>query len=387
MRHDDGRESDVTFLVQRVSDNTLLVMKYIVVDGDVERLVSMREVEALSILNGHPHVIQYYDMFMNYSFSDSAFGETQATFRLSRVVPDGTTGLLGGTSDCQPGGSLASTARTSGDNTVSSLRSGSCLEQKSPLDERRQLLNHRYMCLVMEYMPEGNLSQWAIKYCRGLLPSSQRNATDVEHLPPVPEQILISVAFQLNSLLRFMHHDSQPPIIHKGLKPENIFVTAPPNAQQTFLPILVSDFGFSVLGNYGPPQRRAQRRSSSDLDGTSDLGGRSSMAMPMDGLSAVESTSGDMWSFGAVLYSLSTCRFGHRMPNLAELVTAKRDKATLELRREVRERGYSVELASFIVSFLNGDEKLRPTAAAVLKLFSRSQEGMLVLTTHKSDSR
>ncbi|CUG06576.1 protein kinase, putative, partial [Bodo saltans] len=410
----EGADSDVTFLVQRKHDRAMLVMKYIPCEGDIERLLSIREFEALNILQGHPNVVQYVDMFMNYAFSLHRLGRSHDTGGMVGDVMDQTDGSLNTTSayvplpsnlnsepDISTPGSLGAAATPS-----SSLLTPKLLPQRErgsrlslpPIADyggaRDSVVNNRYVCLVMEYMPQGNIAAWLMKHSERQMPFSKRarRVIAIEDLPPASEQLILSVALQVSSLLRYMHYDSEVTLAHKGLKPENILVSGPVNSTGTFVPVSVSDFGFSILGHFTPPSRmhqQHQRRNSNEIDRASEGGAsRSSMSQPMDTSGYLQSPKCDMWCFGCVLFSLCTFRFGDRFPYLADLITTQGDSSVyLSVQTEMRERGYSRELVSLTISLLHMDEKLRPSSDAVCKQFVRLADGSLSLSVPTVSNR
>jgi serine/threonine protein kinase len=410
----EGVDSDVTFLVQRKHDRAMLVMKYIPCEGDIERLLSIREFEALNILQGHPNVVQYVDMFMNYAFSLGRLGKSHDAGGMVGDVMEQTDGSLNTTSayvpypsnlasepDISTPGSLGAIATPS-----SSLLTPKLLPQRErasrlslpPVADyggaRDSVVNNRYVCLVMEYMPQGNIAAWLIKHSERQLPFAKRarRVISIEDLPPPSEQLILSVALQVNSLLRYMHYDSEVTLAHKGLKPENILVSGPVNSTGTFVPVSVSDFGFSILGHFTPPSRmhqQHQRRNSNEIDRASEGGAsRSSMSQPMDTSGYLQSPKCDMWCFGCVLFSLCTFRFGDRFPYLAELITTQVDGSVyLSIQNEMRERGYSRELVSLTISLLHIDEKLRPSSDSVSRQFTRLTDGTLSLAVPTVSSR
>lgn len=405
----DGGESDVSFLVQRKNDRSMLVMKYIACEGDIERLLSIREFEALNILQGHPNVVQYVDMFMNYAFSLHRLGRSHDTRGMVGDVVEPTDLSLNTTQAYVPLPSVLTSepdVSTPGSLPAPVTPSSSLLSPKiqsqrvsrlslppaEPTSARDSVVNNRYVCLVMEYMPQGNIATWLMKQSEQQLPFSKRARRSVvppQDLPPASEQLILSIALQVNGLLKYMHYDSEVTLAHKGLKPENILVSGPVNTTGTFVPIAVADFGFSVLGNFTPPSRMAQRRrDSNDLDRGSDGGSRSSMSQPMDTSGYLQSPKCDMWCFGCVLFSLCTFRFGERFPYLADLISTRSDGGVyVSIQNEMKSRGYSRELVSLTISLLHLDEKLRPSSESVSRLFARLPDGTLSLSVPSVKNR
>jgi serine/threonine protein kinase len=360
----DGDESEVTFIVQRKSDGELFAMKNIPCDGDVERLLSIREFEALNVLQCHPNVVRCIDMFMSYAFSVKRF-ESQKSLSLPTS---------------QIGSSRAlSLNRDSKENVDVSE------EEPEPEPVPRALTEGRYVCLVMEYHRNGNIAQFLVRLAQKNArqkPSSptapQRLTTEIlDKLKPPPEKLLLCVAYQVVTLLKFMHYESEVSLSHKGLKPENILVCGDLNTQQTYFPVAVSDFGFSHLGNYAPP--RTYRKRESDLESAAS----STRSSATHGVNTdqMQSPKCDMWSLGCVLYALATYRFGIRFPPLAEHLTSAltADRRIQEIRTELRDRGYSKEFLFLVAALLSVDEATRPSSRNVHRMFARDHDGSFSL--------
>lgn len=198
----------------------------------------------------------------------------------------------------------------------------------------------------------------------------------------IPEQIILSVVFQLCSILKYMHHECSPPIVHKGITLGNILVTADLNTKKTFLPVCVSDFGFSALGNFQPPISRTEVRDEDARSMRSNASMRMGAGMCFN--DSLNSPSTDLWCVGCVIVSLTTMMIGPHFPALGEALTLKNrtesiDQIYKELRTELRLRGYSRELTNLALALLHVEDRLRPSAATCLKMFERQSDGTLCL--------
>ena len=368
----DGEESDVTFIVQRKSDGELFAMKNIPCDGDVERLLSIREFEALNVLQCHPNVVRCIDMYMSYAFSAKRFESSQKSISQAPSVV---------------GRSRALSLNRGSKDLVDGIDEDEeeATEHSAAVDVKKAAISEgRFVCLVMEYHRNGNIAQYLVRLAQrgskqGKMNNNNNNASGLpklidgaalEKLKPPPENLLLCMTYQVVTLLKFMHYESEVSLSHKGLKPENILVCGDLNAAQTYFPVAVSDFGFSQLGNFAPP--RTFRKRESDLDSAST---RSSNVHGVN-TDQLQSPKCDMWSLGCVLYSLATYCFGTRFPPLAEQLTGSRaDRTMVELRGELRERGYTKEFIFLVTSLLSVDEAVRPSSRAVHRMFARDHDG------------
>ena len=352
---DDVMANHHTFLVRRHSDKSLLAMKYYRCDTDLERLSGMHEFELLQMLQGHPHTILLVDMFMSYTFGDakpqltlsSPLNKTpQSQRRYSDNSP--TDPLL--TADPNSYNTLNSEAeeRTERSHTLPTQQTIVMPRSSSS----NSLSNSRYLCIVMEYHPLGNIRAWCHAHA-----SQQRFVDEDVCASAAPEQAILSVCEQLLNLLAYMHDEFQPPVLHQGLKPENILVTAAPSpANVNFLPIVVSDFGLSDLGRYAPPLLETEEFNDKD----------------------------DIWCVGCVLLSMGLMLFGDEFPDLGKLLSGIRRSAYQEsvfkdIEQDLMSRGYSRELGWLIRALLRRDRDSRPSASRALQWLHRINGNMLVL--------
>lgn len=212
---------------------------------------------------------------------------------------------------------------------------------------------------------------------------------------PLTEAQLLSIAYQLASVLDHMHQQN-PPIVHRDLKPENILIkgelidyldlplsavlastsSTPPfttpaavidatassltslppiRITRAVVPIVLIDFGLAIL---------------QDIHGRShgSRGGGTRPYIAPESWRGGTCTASDVWSLGCVLYALATCRL------VAEDVRimsqeAKRDGFASRILKDIIASKYSLAFASFVVSLLVVDPAKRPTAAQAARCF------------------
>lgn len=199
----------------------------------------------------------------------------------------------------------------------------------------------RYLSIVMAYHERGDLARWV----------RQRRALQ----PFIPEATIVSIAFQVLSLLSFMHHRHQPPIIHRDLKPENILLTTHvhyENVSEDFLPIVVTDFGLSRV-----------------MDKTfCETGVGSLPYVAPECWQRRYSTKVDIWALGCVLYAVCSKRVDNNNVKVMFSECAQPDFHA-QLRHELEHvYGYSDALAWFITRLLAVKPDDRPTAGEALRM-------------------
>ncbi|CBZ31898.1 protein kinase, putative [Leishmania donovani] len=239
-------------------------------------------------------------------------------------------------------------------------------------------------------------------------------AVDPTSENPLTEAQLLSIAYQLASVLDHMHQQN-PPIVHRDLKPENILIkgelidyldlplsavlastnntvhcggkddalgkssvspmtppfttpaavidaaassltSLPPiRITRAVVPIVLIDFGLAIL---------------QDTHGRSHCsrGGGTRPYIAPESWKGDTCTASDVWSLGCVLYALATCRL------VAEDVRimsqeAKRDGFASRMLKDIIAHKYSLAFASFVVSLLVVDPAKRPTAAQAARCF------------------
>ncbi|KPI90623.1 putative protein kinase [Leptomonas seymouri] len=202
----------------------------------------------------------------------------------------------------------------------------------------------RYLSLVMAYHERGDLARWV----------RQRRALQ----PLIPEATIVSIAFQVLSLLAYMHHRHRPPIVHRDLKPENILLTTHvhyENVNEEFLPIVVTDFGLSRI-----------------MDKTfCETGVGSLPYVAPECWQRRYSTKVDIWALGCVLYAVCSKRVDSN--NVKVMFSECTNPGFhARLRYELESiYGYSDALAWFITALLVVKPDDRPTAAEALCMLRR----------------
>ena len=327
------------FLVARKTDGEQFALKFMACADDRERLDAIKECETINSLQGHPNVITLYDMFMSYEFErrDSVLSDEGkasdrilAAHRESSLNDPNGYGTLGGS----PSTPNLARGRSRSDSIGSKGSSGS---QVAPLP-----VHNRYLCLVMEYHPAGDLAHWVLN-------SSFRD----EGGGGLSEATIISVAYQMCSVLKHLH-SQRPPVVHRDLKPENVLLRGSPSHQDTYLPIVVTDFGLAFI--------QEENRKGGKGGGTRPY-------IAPECWKGNVSTASDIWSLGCVLYAVATQRVTADTVRVMFL-DAKSPHFHDDIQYDLRVHRYSEKFSRFVASLLVVDPKQRPTAAEVLTRFT-----------------
>ena len=400
-----GEVSDTTYLCKRVSDGEHFVMKHVAVQGDFARVGAFREFETMQQFQGHPNVVALVDMFMSYAFTSKKIPiqikavptATEASV-VSRITA--AAGPISVAESVRPeplfltNDSIHSPPGTprlvTSPRDVSKARSQRAPTDAGTNDETRE---RRFLCLVMEHYPRGSLVQWSKSYL-ALHPTSTE-------APAIPEQLVLSVALQLCTVLRHMH-TAAVPTSHRGIRPESVLVGKEESKDTFSLPIVVSDFGFTSLGPFAPPE---------------------AIKLHEEGESSIETDAldpaADMWCVGATVLALCTRRFGSEFPtygtrvkkgaaarlslsaatttgpdtlsaDVSKASSPEEDSLHKEMRRELRAQLYSKQLATFVVSLCRVVPQQRLTADQAFRAFVPQNDGTLRVNldrVDKSDSR
>jgi serine/threonine protein kinase len=330
------------FLVARKTDGEQFALKFMACADDRERLDAIKECETINSLQGHPNVITLYDMFMSYEFErrDSTLSDdVAASERMVAVHRESTLdqgrdyGTLGGSPTTPKAGGLRGRQRSDSMGSRSSSTGSTGLP-----------VHTRYLCLVMEYHPAGDLAHWVL------------DASCREEGRGMPEVAIISVAYQLCSVLKHLH-GQRPPVVHRDLKPENVLLRGCPTHRDNFLPIVVTDFGLAFI--------QEENRKGGKGGGTRPY-------IAPECWRGNVSTASDIWSLGCVLYAIATQRVTADTVRVMFL-DAKSPHFHEDIQYDLRVHRYSEKFARFVASLLIVDPKQRPTAADLLQRFSAGQ--------------
>ena len=291
------------YLIQRKADKKLLALKYIVIPDEEERCYALREFDLIRNAQGHPSMIRMLDMFMNWNVEEGAESQSREA---------------------------AANAVAQNQNTINSGTSTPRLSQST--DEEHHLLNiaPRYLCIVMDYFPEGDL------------------CTYVKRLPPqeyVSEELILHVfTVQICQLLAHLH-SLNPPIVHRDIKPENILLSD--NKKR----IVVTDFGLA---------RKVENIYMSTRAGS--LHYVAPECWKRHYTAAI-----DMWSVGCIIYAACTKRV---TSDTARVMFS--DAKEAGFRRAIRHdlRRYSALLQAVVLGLLQVDPTARLSSSAVLKLIA-----------------
>ncbi|MED6168305.1 hypothetical protein PIB30_010638 [Stylosanthes scabra] len=147
------------------------------------------------------------------------------------------------------------------------------IRHRNLVEYKACLLAENYGLILCDYMENGCLHD----ILHGMNPS----------LWPLKWDLRLAIACGIAKGLRYLHHDCNPPIVHRDIKPKNILLDA------TLEPH-IADFGIAFVRNLG------QHKVSAYLKGTIGY------IAPECAYSVVPSTKWDVYSYGVVLLELIT---------------------------------------------------------------------------------
>eukprot|EP01063_Lacrimia_lanifica_P021197 TRINITY_DN2846_c0_g1_i1.p1 TRINITY_DN2846_c0_g1~~TRINITY_DN2846_c0_g1_i1.p1 ORF type:complete len:1029 (+),score=282.27 TRINITY_DN2846_c0_g1_i1:137-3223(+) len=311
------------FLVSRKTDHRRMAMKYIGVSNDTERHDAVAEFELTKSLQGHPHIVHLLDMFMSWS-NDS-----------------------GGNVEDLGSGSKVGGVRAKPPSDLS-------------LSDEALNIDRRYVCIVMEYYPAGDLKEFLLAY-------------DFAH---IPEATLWYITHQVCLALSFMHGRS-PPVVHRDLKPENILIHSaehvdPPNGSDRILlpTCVVTDLGLAKVFT---------------ADGYCQTQAGSLPYVAPECWQRRYGVGVDMWALGCILYGACTRRIDSNATKVMFSEVTK-DSFKEDLQRDVHAvAGYSETLSDFILLLLEQDPHVRPSAQ-YCEEYSRKQLHSFGITNVKSEA-
>ena len=131
-------------------------------------------------------------------------------------------------------------------------------------------------CLVLEYISNGSLNDYMIKY--------KLNFKNKNDFKPISQEFIIKIFKQMLEVLKYLHNKK---IMHRDFKPDNILLDENYN-------IKVSDFGLSVIYN---EQINENHSSDNALEGGNTVVGRLDFIAP-------EVQNKQKYDYGADMYSL-----------------------------------------------------------------------------------
>jgi serine/threonine protein kinase len=354
----EGAFSSV-YLVRRKTDNAEFAMKFMICGDDRERLEAIKECETINSLQGHPNVIQLIDMFMNYEFShtsrDSGLSENDTSLLISnsmRAVFKQTSKLDRKVSPAESPGQLQYGATAA----LTAFPKGP-VSSKDQQEISVPNVHTRYLCLVMEYHICGDLSRYVLKQSRLNSSFSHSSGDDAAVSHAIPEYQLLSVAFQISSVLHHLH-SQRPPIVHRDLKPENVLIrgAVAPTVDDPVIPVVVTDFGLAFI--------QEEHRKSGKGGGTRPY-------ISPESWRGQTTTASDIWSFGCVMYAIATERLTADNVRIM-FMDARSANFSQTIQNDLVGCHYSPKYAAFVASLLEVDPKKRPTAERLMKLFKAS---------------
>ncbi|EKF27331.1 protein kinase, putative, partial [Trypanosoma cruzi marinkellei] len=333
--HRLGRGSfSVVYLVERVVDGQRFALKYVQCADDVDRQEAMRECEVAYTLQGHPNVIRLVDMFMSYRFDINLHAGRARHQQNSEHPLD------------SPSGSVMIYVDEDSDIYPVPPQRGAVAAAATP--------GERYLSLVMAYHEKGDLGKWI---------RQQKSE------PMIPETTIMSIAFQILTVMQFMHHHD-PPIVHRDLKPENILLDSDfacgrrwktrreRNGGAEPLRIVITDFGLSRV-----------------MDKTfCETGVGSLPYVAPECWQRHYSTKVDIWATGCILYAACAKRVESDNVKVMFSECGRPDFKKKLIEELTQVYGYSLALAAFIVYLLEPDPVRRPSAEEALRLIRKRRK-------------
>eukprot|EP01063_Lacrimia_lanifica_P011756 TRINITY_DN18458_c0_g1_i1.p1 TRINITY_DN18458_c0_g1~~TRINITY_DN18458_c0_g1_i1.p1 ORF type:complete len:859 (+),score=143.14 TRINITY_DN18458_c0_g1_i1:95-2671(+) len=191
----------------------------------------------------------------------------------------------------------------------------------------------RYVCIVMEYYPEGDLKQYIRSF-----PANDRPA----------EHVILEFGAQICSLLAVIHAQA-PPLIHRDLKPENILLA------ENHTKVVVTDFGLARMVNRGSYLKTHAGTYAYISPETWDRH---------------YSTGADIWALGCIMYAMASKRVGKTDCRCLWREASQVDFQEGIVREIADKYGYSEGVGSIAAQLLTPDRRRRPSALQALEWFA-----------------
>ncbi|KAL0477875.1 Nek2, partial [Acrasis kona] len=186
-------------------------------------------------------------------------------------------------------------------------------------------------CIVMPYYSDGDLETMI-----------SRARRDAKYLP---KNVVTRMMLQLANGLKAIHAAK---LIHRDLKPQNIFINPETNS------FIIGDFGLVKTSN-------------TKVTKTSKAGTEDYMSPEMKSSKQRYTEKSDIWSLGCIMYdvmSLKHCNMVHE--TLEAIVEGTLDELIGELQSEMRRSGqYPETLIQLVMKMLNRSPTDRPSAESI----------------------
>jgi serine/threonine protein kinase len=299
------------YLVTRKSDMRQFALKYIPCNNDEDRAFALKEFELVRQSQGHPNMITIHDMFMNWEDDDDMDGK---------------------------GGNPA----INGTPRQNEHKREQEAQRKAALASPLLNPNRRFVCIVMTYLPGGDLAHYIVHAMR----TGNR----------IPQDWILQVlARQMVSVLDHLHNRPTP-IVHRDLKPENVLLT--------------TDRGQVILTDFGLAQEQINTYMSTRA-------GSLHYVAP-ECWKKHYSSAVDMWAVGCILYATAT---GRATAHTARVMfhDAKERGFAKEIREELTvgsQNRYTDDFATFVLALLQVDHRRRLSAPAALSWLDDIKAGV-----------
>lgn len=314
----------VVYLVARRVDNIRFAMKHMECQSDIQRQEAIKECEIMRSLQGHPNVINLYDMFMNYEFDAAEPPNDEATALM--------------------------------------------------VASERKTKRSRHLCLVMEYHGAGDLRRWALNHrgnpSESILCSIAFQVTSVlKHIHAQDPPVIHRDLKPENILIVSLDEEGSPTKHNSGPTTPLLQMEATHSSRIEFLPIVITDFGLARIqeGNY-----------------CASGAGTLPYVAP-ECFRKKYTTQCDMWSLGCVLYAIATKRCSHDTVRLM-FQDCERPGFRESIVDDLSALGLSRTFIAYVLMLVEPDMTLRVTADQGFKMF-RKREGAVFLSARAVDEK